>query len=217
MDWLGSRRTHHHLHKPTADGVPPAARESDQERKTVMAEQNTSRPGRARLAVRGGRQPTAPGKGRHPRWIGWLGRATVVAAALVVAACRNSSSGSGSSASAPPSAGSGAAPSGSTLKTATISGATVLTNAKGFTLYSFAPDTRTASKCNGTRAQLWRPVKGPPRLGAESPESSARSPAPTAQPRPRTTGTRSTLTSRTPPPARPRAMASTHPAASGTR
>ena len=130
-----------------------------------MTGQNTSRPGRARLAARGGHQPPAPGRGRHPRWIGWLGRATVVAAALMVAACGSSSSGSGSSASAPPSAGSGAALSGSTLKTATISGATVLTNAKGFTLYSFAPDTRTASKCNGTCAQLWPPVKGPATAG----------------------------------------------------
>src|SRR5690242_19045453 len=79
----------------------------------------------------------------------------------MVAACGSSSSGSGSSASA----GSGAAPSGSTLKTATISGATVLTNTNGFTLYSFAPDTGTASKCNGTCAQLWPPVKGPATAG----------------------------------------------------
>ena len=37
----------------------------------------------------------------------------------------------------------------------------MLTNAKGFTLYSFAPDTSTMSKCNGTCAQNWPPVKGP--------------------------------------------------------
>ena len=36
---------------------------------------------------------------------------------------------------------------------------TVLTNAKGFTLYSFAPDTSTTSKCNGACAQNWPPVK----------------------------------------------------------
>ena len=54
---------------------------------------------------------------------------------------------------------------GSTLKTTTISGATVLTNARGFTLYSFAPDTGTASKCNGTCAQIWPPVKGPVTAG----------------------------------------------------
>ena len=32
---------------------------------------------------------------------------------------------------------------------------------KGFTLYSFAPDTPTKSNCNGTCAQNWPPVKGP--------------------------------------------------------
>ena len=47
------------------------------------------------------------------------------------------------------------------LKTAQIGGATVLTNAKGFTLYSFAPDTSTKSNCNGACAQNWPPVKGP--------------------------------------------------------
>jgi predicted lipoprotein with Yx(FWY)xxD motif len=41
----------------------------------------------------------------------------------------------------------------------------VLTNAKGFTLYSFAPDTGTVSKCNGTCAQIWPPVKGPATAG----------------------------------------------------
>ena len=48
-----------------------------------------------------------------------------------------------------------------TVKTAQIGGATVLTSSKGFTLYSFAPDTPTTSKCNGTCAQNWPPVKGP--------------------------------------------------------
>ena len=50
--------------------------------------------------------------------------------------------------------------SSSAVKTATINGATVLTNARGLTLYSFAPDTMTTSKCNGTCAQLWPPVHG---------------------------------------------------------
>jgi predicted lipoprotein with Yx(FWY)xxD motif len=47
------------------------------------------------------------------------------------------------------------------LKTAKIGGATVLTNAKGFTVYWFAPDTATMSNCNGACAQSWPPVKGP--------------------------------------------------------
>jgi predicted lipoprotein with Yx(FWY)xxD motif len=46
------------------------------------------------------------------------------------------------------------------LKTTTIGGATVLTNAKGFTLYSFAPDTPTSSKCYGGCAVYWPPVTG---------------------------------------------------------
>ena len=55
--------------------------------------------------------------------------------------------------------------SSSAVKTATINGATVLTNAKGLTLYSFAPDTMTTSNCNGTCAQLWPPVHGPVTAG----------------------------------------------------
>ena len=47
------------------------------------------------------------------------------------------------------------------LKTTTIGGTTVLTNAGGFTLYSFAPDTQTASKCYGNCAAYWPPVIGP--------------------------------------------------------
>jgi predicted lipoprotein with Yx(FWY)xxD motif len=46
------------------------------------------------------------------------------------------------------------------LKTTTIGGTTVLTNAKGFTLYSFAPDTAAVSKCYGSCAVYWPPVTG---------------------------------------------------------
>jgi predicted lipoprotein with Yx(FWY)xxD motif len=42
-----------------------------------------------------------------------------------------------------------------------VSGAKVLTNSKGFTLYSFVPDTSTKSNCNGSCATIWPPVKGP--------------------------------------------------------
>ena len=83
-----------------------------------------------------------------------------VAAAEVLAACSSSGSssagGSGSTSTSSP-----AAATAGTLKTATIGGATVLTNAKGFTLYSFAPDTPSKSNCDGTCAQNWPPVKGP--------------------------------------------------------
>jgi predicted lipoprotein with Yx(FWY)xxD motif len=46
------------------------------------------------------------------------------------------------------------------LKTATVNGATVLTNAKGHTLYWFARDTPTASRCYGNCAAYWPPVLG---------------------------------------------------------
>jgi predicted lipoprotein with Yx(FWY)xxD motif len=49
---------------------------------------------------------------------------------------------------------------GTGLKTSTIGGATVLTNASGFTLYWFAPDTPAASKCYGSCAAYWPPVTG---------------------------------------------------------
>ena len=84
----------------------------------------------------------------------------VAAAAAVLAACSSSGTsstgGSGSTGTGTP-----AAATTGNLKTTTIGGATVLTNAKGFTLYSFAPDTSTKSNCNGACAQFWPPLKGP--------------------------------------------------------
>jgi predicted lipoprotein with Yx(FWY)xxD motif len=96
----------------------------------------------------------APGKARNRRLRVLLALPAAAAAAAVVTACSSSgtspASGAGSSAHAAVAAG---------LKTAKIGSATVLTNAKGFTLYSFAPDTSTKSNCNGTCAQNWPPVK----------------------------------------------------------
>jgi predicted lipoprotein with Yx(FWY)xxD motif len=54
---------------------------------------------------------------------------------------------------------------GATLKTATIGGVRVLTNAGGFTLYWFAPDTPSRSTCYGTCAGYWPPVTGTPAAG----------------------------------------------------
>src|SRR4029077_9758782 len=78
-----------------------------------------------------------------------------VAAAVALVAC------SSAGASPSPSASSSSSPAAGSLKSATIGGATVLTSSKGFTLYSFAPDTSTKSNCNGTCAQNWPPVTGP--------------------------------------------------------
>ena len=47
-----------------------------------------------------------------------------------------------------------------TLKVADIHGVAVLTNARGYTLYWFAPDTPTSSHCTSTCAAYWPPVIG---------------------------------------------------------
>ena len=102
----------------------------------------------------------------------WWAPAGLAAVALVAAACGSSGtsstsgsggSGGGSSPSAASAAGSGS--SSSMVKSTTISGVKVLTNAKGFTLYWFVPDTSTKSNCNRSCAQYWPPVKGPVSAG----------------------------------------------------
>ena len=90
--------------------------------------------------------------------------AGVAAVVMGAAACSSSSSSTGAG-SGTPSSASGAAGSGAALKTATINGVSVVTNAQGLTLYSFAPDTATASKCTGACAQIWPPVTGPAAAG----------------------------------------------------
>jgi predicted lipoprotein with Yx(FWY)xxD motif len=92
-----------------------------------------------------------------------LAVAGVAAVAIGGVGCGSSSSGG----SSPPSSASasGSAASGAALKTATIGGVIVLTNAQGFTLYSFAPDTSTTSKCDGACAQIWPPLAGPATAG----------------------------------------------------
>ena len=93
--------------------------------------------------------------------------AAVLAALLLAAACGSSSpassAGSHSASGAPASASSGN--SSATVKTAKISGATVLTNAKGFTLYTFALDTTGKSNCSGSCAHYWPPAGGPATAG----------------------------------------------------
>ena len=65
-------------------------------------------------------------------------------------------------------AGAGApatASAGGGLKAVQIGGVSVLASARGFTLYSFAPDTPSKSVCNGSCATYWPPVKGPVSAG----------------------------------------------------
>ena len=64
-----------------------------------------------------------------------------------------------------PAASSASSASGATLKATQVKGVTVVTNAKGFTLYYFAPDTPTKSVCNGACAAYWPPVLGAQQAG----------------------------------------------------
>ncbi len=58
---------------------------------------------------------------------------------------------------------------GGTLRAATIAGVRVLTNSRGFTLYWFAPDTPTQSRCNNSCATYWPPVAGHASAGSGIP------------------------------------------------
>jgi predicted lipoprotein with Yx(FWY)xxD motif len=91
----------------------------------------------------------------------------LAAVTFAAVACGSSSTPSSTSSSHPPTASaSSSAPAGAAvLKTARIGGVTVLTNAQGRTLYWFVPDTATTSKCNGSCAKFWPPVKGPATAG----------------------------------------------------
>ena len=108
----------------------------------------------------------------------WLAVLGVVIAALIVAGCGSSKTASKAAGTASPAAPhspvrsatmraspAASAFAASTLKTAKVKGVTVLTDAKGFTVYSFAPDTATTSKCIGSCATFWPPVKAPAAAG----------------------------------------------------
>ena len=88
------------------------------------------------------------------RVIGVVGAMSVAALALLGVAEANADG-------LPPAAGAGAI-----LKAAQIGGVAVLTNARGLTLYWFAPDTPTTSKCTGSCAGYWPPVAGASRAGS---------------------------------------------------
>jgi len=100
-----------------------------------------------------------------PMWATTL--PALAGAALVVAAC-GSSSAPATSGQASPSAtakASSAASGTVVIDTRSTSIGTVLTNAQGRTLYWFAIDTPTISKCYGTCASYWPPVIGKPVAG----------------------------------------------------
>ena len=93
--------------------------------------------------------------------------------ALLAAGCASSASSSSSAtatpaarSSAPASASAPAAATAAVLKTENTKVGTVLTDAKGLTLYWFAMDTPTSSACTGACAAAWPPVTGMPQAAA---------------------------------------------------
>jgi predicted lipoprotein with Yx(FWY)xxD motif len=86
-----------------------------------------------------------------------VGAATLVATALFVVAV---STGAG-----PRSSVTGATGGRPELEVRQIAGKAVLTNAAGFTLYRFALDGGSKSRCYGTCAVYWPPLTGAPRAG----------------------------------------------------
>jgi predicted lipoprotein with Yx(FWY)xxD motif len=104
------------------------------------------------------------------------GAAGLAALALTVSACASSSSTSAAAGNSPAAAGSSPAASapassapassGTALTARTIGSQQVLTNSAGMTLYWFAPDTSTTSKCTGSCATYWPPVTGPATAGS---------------------------------------------------
>jgi len=94
---------------------------------------------------------------------GWLVPVGAIAATLVIAACGSSTSSTGGSGSSPAAA---AGASGGALSTMKVGGSTLLTNAKGRTLFWFVPDTSTASKCNASCIKYWPFVPGPASAGS---------------------------------------------------
>lgn len=100
-----------------------------------------------------------------------MGAAGLAALALALSACGSSSSSSSPPATSAPAAGasspaSSAAASSNSLGMTTISGTAVVTNSKGMTVYWFAPDTSTTSKCSGSCLTYWPPVTGPVTAGS---------------------------------------------------
>ncbi len=102
------------------------------------------------------------------------GAATLAALALTVSACASSSSSpaaagntpAAAAASSSPASSAAASAGGTSLTARTIGSQQVVTNSAGLTVYWFAPDTSTTSKCTGSCATYWPPVKGPATAGS---------------------------------------------------
>lgn len=101
----------------------------------------------------GDAEPRAPTRRvtRRRRWLLASGALVLAAAAVTGWAVHR--------AAGPPAAGPGIE--ATVLQTRTIDGVTVLTDAEGYTLYWFGPDTARWSACQGDCVRSWPPVAGP--------------------------------------------------------
>ena len=98
------------------------------------------------------------------------GAVGLAAFALTVSACASSGSSTATTANTPAAGGNSssapAAAGGNTVSQKTIGSQQVLVDSSGKTLYWFAIDTSTASKCTGSCLTYWPPVKGPVTAGS---------------------------------------------------
>ena len=108
---------------------------------------------------------------RHRRWMPAAFPVFAVLLIALLAACGSkspgsSSAGGGSSPSAASSSSQSSSSATAMLKSAKTSLGTVLTDSKGMTLYWFAIDTPTSSKCSGSCTTYWPPVIGTPQAAS---------------------------------------------------
>jgi predicted lipoprotein with Yx(FWY)xxD motif len=92
----------------------------------------------------------------------WWAVPALVAGAALLAACGSSTPSASASRPASTPSVSSQAHGSVTIMTRSTSLGTVLTNSSGKTLYWFAIDTPTTSKCTGSCATYWPPVTGTP-------------------------------------------------------
>jgi predicted lipoprotein with Yx(FWY)xxD motif len=102
----------------------------------------------------------APAAGRRRRPASTARGTATVTAAISVLALVLLGLAVASPKAAPAAAGTTGTAGAQLLKARQVGGATILTNARGFTLYSFAPDTSAKSACYGSCAAYWPPVPG---------------------------------------------------------
>ncbi|MGH3175921.1 MAG: hypothetical protein ACRDPF_18920, partial [Streptosporangiaceae bacterium] len=99
------------------------------------------------------------------------GAVGLAAFALTVSACASSASSTATTANTPAAGGNSsssasAAVGGSTVTAKTIGSQQVLVDSQGMTLYWFAIDTPSTSKCSGSCLTFWPAVTGPVTAGS---------------------------------------------------